>query len=136
MVDRRQSPTGTRKYLTPDALLPLDAPIQPRRYITPSATARKDAFRVPHQRWPGGDEQDELTDESNIAPDADLKALEWKRRQNTLAARKSRQRKLHHQLQLEQTVTALSSEKETWKARALMYEALLRSNGIKVPELS
>ena len=121
------------------ALLPLDAPIQPRRYLTSSATARKDAF--PHMRWRGGtgDEPDELLDESNATPAAELKALELKRQQNTLGARKSRQRKLQYQLQLEETVSTLSTEKEAWRARAMMYEALLRSNGIifpSAPELS
>jgi hypothetical protein len=136
VVNRKQTPTGTRKHLSVEALLPLDAPIQSRRYLTPSATARKDAF--PHMRWrgSGGDEPDELLDESNTTPAADLKALEWKRQQNTLAARKSRQRKLQHQLQLEETVSTLSTEKEAWRARAMMYEALLRSNGINVPEFS
>jgi len=62
--------------------------------------------------------------------------LEWRRRQNTLAARKSRQRKLQHQLELEETVHALSAERETWRARALMYESLLQSNGIMVPTSS
>ena len=105
MVNRRQAPMGTRKYLPVDAILPLDVPIQPRRYLTPSTSACEGAFQ--NQQWPGGNEQDELTDESNVTPGADLKALQWKRQQNTLAARKSRRRKLPHQLQLEETVTAL-----------------------------
>jgi hypothetical protein len=60
--------------------------------------------------------------------------IEWKRLQNTLAARKSRQRKLQYQLELEDTVKKLAAERETWRARAQMYEALLRSNGINVPQ--
>lgn len=83
-----------------------------------------------------GDELDELSEEPLHPSATELQQLEWKRRQNTLAARKSRQRKLQHQLELEETVKSLSAEKDTWKARALMYEALLRSNGINVPELS
>ena len=86
MVNRRQAPMGTPRYLPVNALLPLNAPIQPRRYLTPSTTACKGAFQS--QQWPGGNEQDELTDESNVMPGADLKALQWKRRQNTLAVRK------------------------------------------------
>jgi hypothetical protein len=83
------------------------------------------------------DEEDELVEEPlhSLASERQQQ-IEWKRRQNTLAARKSRQRKLLHQLELEEMVKKLSEEKETWKARAQTYEALLRSNGINVPELT
>ena len=134
VTHRSRSATGTRKHITLDSLLPLDAPIQSRKYVTPSATSRKDAFS--NLRNVPGVDLDELADDSHGHSVGELHQLEWKRRQNTLAARKSRQRKLQHQLELEEAVRSLSTEKESWKARALMYEALLRSNGINVPELT
>ncbi|KAH9896804.1 hypothetical protein C8Q73DRAFT_426409 [Cubamyces lactineus] len=39
---RKTQPTGTRKNITPDALVSLDAPIQPRKYVTPLATSHKE----------------------------------------------------------------------------------------------
>jgi len=145
--------------------VPLDAPIQPRKYVSPSATSRKDAFPPHHhhhhhqqqqQRQRGRvvllddrddeEEEDELVEEPSqgngaggcggVSMDEQRQHIEWKRRQNTLAARKSRQRKLLHQMELEDAVKRLRAEKDTWKARAQMYEALLRSNGINVPEIS
>jgi membrane protein involved in colicin uptake len=92
------------------------------------------------------EEEDELVDDGSggnggngggcVVDEEQRQHIEWKRRQNTLAARKSRQRKLLHQMELEDAVKRLRAEKDTWKARAQMYEALLRSNGINVPELS
>jgi len=139
---RRRSPTGTRKYITPDSLLPLDAPIQPRKYVLPSATSRKDATytsppRAQQRKLPSGErasDEDELSEEAPLPASAtELQQIEWRRRQNTLAARKSRQRKLQHQLELEDSLQVLNSEREIWRTRALLYEALLQSNGIMVP---
>jgi len=135
---RKRSATGTRRHITVESLIPIDAPIQPRNYLTPSTTSRKDAFPGYRQRQSRGgddDEEDELVEEP-LCSLSEQQQIEWKRRQNTLAARKSRQRKLMHQLELETTVKHLTAEKETWKARAQMYEALLRSNGINVPEMT
>ena len=154
-VRRRRSATGTRKHITLDALIALDAPIQPRKYLGPSATSRRDAF--PNTRTSSGsgggggdgigggegDEEDELVDDGEGEGDSasassmaeHQRQMEWKRMQNTLAARKSRQRKLMYQLELKEAVGRLSGERDTWKARAQMYEALLRSNGIRVPEV-
>jgi hypothetical protein len=141
-TQRKSSATGTRKNLTPDALVPLDAPTQPRKYRIPSATSRKELpavfakKRARSQVFP--DEEDELYDEQNLLPPnaTEKEQIEWKRRQNTLAARKSRKRKLQHQLELENAVEQLSVEKETWKVRALTYQALLRNHGLEVPEFN
>jgi hypothetical protein len=49
-----------------------------------------------------------------------------KRLQNTLAAQRSRMRKLAYQRELEDAIEAERKEKETWQARALVLEELLR----------
>lgn len=137
---RKTSATGTRKNITPDSLVPLEAPTQPRKYTTPSATSRKElpaVFAKKRSRSQAfADEEDELVDEP-LPPNATEKEqIEWKRRQNTLAARKSRKRKLEHQQLLETSVSVLTQEKETWKTRALTFQAMLRSHGIDSPDLT
>ena len=73
----------------------------------------------------------------SITPKATEKEkIEWKRRQNTLAARKSRKRKLEYQLYLETRVESLEHEVEVWKTRALTYEGTLRKNGIPVADFT
>ena len=62
--------------------------------------------------------------------------IEWKRRQNTLAARKSRKRKLEHQQFLENKVEALEREVEVWKTRTGTMQSILKSHGIPVAEFS
>jgi hypothetical protein len=138
--NRRKVATGTRKNITPDSLVPFDAPTQPRKYSTPSSTSRKElpaVFARKRSRSQAlGDEDDELAEEP-LPPNASEKEqIEWKRRQNTLAARKSRKRKLQHQMELENAVDELTSEKETWKARALMFQSMLRAQGVDVPNFS
>lgn len=135
---RRTSATGTRKNISAESLVPLDAPTQPRRYLTASATSRKEMpavfarKRVRQQMLDG--EEDELAEEP-LKPNAtELEQIEWKRRQNTLAARKSRKRKLVHQQELENKVAALTQEKEMWRQRALMLQHLLQSHGVPFNE--
>lgn len=137
---RKSSATGTRKNITPESLVPLDAPTQPRKYKTPSVTSRKDfpsVFAKKRSRSQAlGDEEDELAEEP-LAPNATEKEqIEWKRRQNTLAARKSRKRKLLHQQQLEDAVVQLTKEKDVWKTRALTMQQMLHSHGVPSPEFT
>lgn len=135
---RRTSATGTRKNITPDSLVPIDAPTQSRRYITPSTTSRKElpavfARKRARQQMLDG-EEDELAEEP-LKPNAtEVEQIEYKRRQNTLAARKSRKRKLQHQQELETKVADLQSEKEVWRQRALMLQHLLQSHGVPFNE--
>jgi len=63
----------------------------------------------------------------------ELDALAAKRLQNTLAARRSRRRKLEHQLEMEAGLERERQQKEQWRARAMTLEALLMSHGIPVP---
>jgi len=129
----RTAPTGTRRNVTPSTLLPPEAPTQTRNYLTPSTTSRKmipaafQARAVNHKR-----ERDEEEEEEDFS-DSLLGAIEAKRRQNTVAARKSRQRKVEHLRNLEESVDRLRSELdeaiangEQWKARALAAEEQLR----------
>lgn len=137
---RRSAATGTRKGITPSSLVPLDAPTQPRKYVTPSATSRKElpaVFARKRARSQAlGDEEDELDgDQQPPGPNAtEREQIEWKRRQNTLAARKSRKRKLQHQQDLEENVRTLTREREVWKTRALTFRQLLVSHGIPFNE--
>ena len=137
-------PTGTRKNLTPDSLVPFDAPTQHRQYSTPSVTSRKELPAVFAKKrirqMAYDDEEDELVDEvvdPNVTPvtTTEAEAIAAKRRQNTLAARRSRKRKLEHQRYLEDTLENLKQAKEEWERRANMYRDQLRGLGVNVPHL-
>jgi len=54
-----------------------------------------------------------------------LSAIEAKRRQNTLAARRSRQRKLDYVRNLEELLAAMTKERNMWKVRAEKAEKVL-----------
>ncbi|KAJ7194756.1 hypothetical protein GGX14DRAFT_475933 [Mycena pura] len=127
---RRTTATGTRKNITAESLIPLDAPTQRRTYVTPSATSRKAVpagFRKRLASEAFGDEEAELAELAGVDPES----IEWKRRQNTIAARKSRKRKLEHQQMLEDQAATLKREVTMWRERALMAQEMLRSAGIK-----
>ncbi|PFH49501.1 hypothetical protein AMATHDRAFT_48664 [Amanita thiersii Skay4041] len=134
-VRRRSTATGTRKNICPEKLIPFDAPTQPRRYLTPSATSKKDVpavFLKKRQRSEMEDEEDELLEP--LPPNAtEREQIEYKRRQNTLAARKSRKRKLMHQQQLETKVEELETDRDTWKTRCDTLVKLLQSHNIPPP---
>jgi len=135
---KRRNPTGTRKNVTPDTLIPLDAPTQTRSYVIPSTTSRKElpaVFARKRARSTAfGDEEDELVDDADGRPTpTEAEAIEAKRRQNTLAARRSRKRKLEYQKQLEDRAEGMRQEMELWKSRAIMLQAQLASQGINVP---
>jgi hypothetical protein len=132
---RRSNVTGTRRNLTPAALIPLDAPTQKRTYITPSATSRKaipDAIvkKRLHSVAFSNDaaDEEELGSLSPTASEAEI--IEYKRRQNTIAARKSRKRKLEHQQALEDEVEGLKQQVTMWRERAVMAQELLKGSGV------
>ena len=133
---RKSLPTGTRKNITPDALVDIDAPIQKRTYVTPSSTSRKDVpaawLKKKRARSQAFGEEDELEEDLAVGPN-DLDAIEAKRRQNTLAARRSRKRKLEYQRELEMSIEREKEEKEMWRQRAMLYQAVLESHGHEVP---
>lgn len=125
---RSNIPNGTRKNVTPASLIPLDAPVQSRKYVTESATSRKDD---PPSRKRARSEA--FGDEEGRSNDIELDAVAAKRLQNTLAARRSRKRKLEYQMELESALECERAEKEQWRVRAVTLEALLSSHGIQVP---
>lgn len=132
---RKSMPTGTRKNVTPESLIPVDAPIQGRKYVAESATSRKELPAVFARKRKRASSEVDNEDEILTAPptSTELSAIEAKRRQNTLAARRSRKRKLEHQRDLETTIENERAEKDAWKQRALAFEAILNSNGIRIP---
>ena len=132
---RKNEPTGTRKNITPESLVPFNAPIQTRKYRLPSSTSRKDlpaTFARKRARTQGPGE-----DDGGVGPSlSEEDAINTKRLQNTLAARRSRKRKLEYQRELEDAIENERKEKEMWRARALVLEALLRDKGHEVPRMS
>ncbi|KAI9465390.1 hypothetical protein BJY52DRAFT_1113646 [Lactarius psammicola] len=136
LATRKTAPTGTRKNITPETLVPYDAPIQPRKYRTPSTTSRKElpvTFARKRARTQGPGEED---DDATVPTHSEEDAIKAKRLQNTLAARRSRKRKLEYQRELEDAIDAERKDKEAWRARALILEALLRDKGHEVPQMS
>ncbi|KAK6972127.1 imprinted and ancient [Favolaschia claudopus] len=134
---RRSNVTGTRKNLTPASLIPLDAPTQRRTYITPSATSRKalpEAIvkkRLHSSAFPTADLDDD-EELGVLSPTAsEQETIDFKRRQNTLAARKSRKRKLEHQQALEDEVRALQGEVTKWRERTMIAQEMLRAKGVE-----
>ncbi|KAF9031450.1 hypothetical protein BJ165DRAFT_1310433, partial [Panaeolus papilionaceus] len=135
---RRSQATGIRKGITPDALLDEEAPTQPRKYTTPSTTSRKEVpavfARKRARSTAFGDEEDELSSPSAMPLNPTEKDLiEMKRRQNTVAARRSRKRKLEQLLSLETRVQELEKERDMWKSRAETYSGMLNTMGHNVP---
>ena len=132
---RKSVPTGTRKNVTPESLIPVDAPIQTRKYVSESATSRKELPAVfARKRKRASADLDDDEDLLAAPPSTnELSAIEAKRRQNTLAARRSRKRKLEHQREMECVIDNERAEKDAWKQRALAFEAILNSNGIRIP---
>ncbi|EJU03271.1 hypothetical protein DACRYDRAFT_40740, partial [Dacryopinax primogenitus] len=97
-------------------LLPLDAPIQERAYIAPSKTSRKvlpQAFvnRLSEEKLAGVKRA--LAGDENVDDEAEELArfvrpkIMTKREQNTMAARRSRQRKMEEKAVLEEERDAL-----------------------------
>jgi hypothetical protein len=138
---RRAQPTGTRKNVTPETLMPVDAPVQQRKYVTPSQTSRKDVpatfarKRARSQAFGDDDElaADDAASRAKSLSEEEQRAIESKRMQNTMAARRSRKRKLEYQRELEDTIELERREKDAWKQHALVLEALLLERGGMAP---
>lgn len=137
---RKVGATGIRKGVTPESLLDENAPTQSRNYITPSATSRKDIPAV-FARKRGrsiafGDEEDQLDDYVLPPNPTEKDLIEQKRRQNTVAARRSRKRKLEHVQLLEKSLEEERQQKEQWRQRTLMLSSMLTGLGHPVPDFS
>ena len=133
---RRSKATGIRKGVTPESLLDEDAPTQPRKYVTPSVTSRKEipqGFARKRARSVAfADEEDQLDDLPPNPTEQDL--IEQKRRQNTVAARRSRKRKLEQLQRLQGSRDEERAFKEVWTERALVLLKLVRSMGVNYPD--
>ncbi|KAH0585787.1 hypothetical protein H2248_007080 [Termitomyces sp. 'cryptogamus'] len=137
---RKSNATGTRKGVTPEALVPVDAPTQPRKYVLPSATSRKElpsVFARKRSRSTAFGEEDDEFNEAPPGPDAtEREQIEYKRRQNTVAARRSRKRKLEYQRNLEANLEHLTRERDVWKTRTMILQELLQAHGVPFPHFS
>jgi hypothetical protein len=105
-------------------LLAVGEPIQARTYITPSTTSRKDvpaAFQaMAASRRKRAASEMEGEEEEGLEDDLKRK-IETKRRQNTEAARRSRNRKKEYKEQLEDEVESLRQQVTIWQTK---YEEL------------
>jgi len=137
---RKITATGIRKGVTPETLLDETAPTQSRKYITPSATSRKEVpavfARKRARSTAFGDEEDQLDDYILPPNPTEKDLIEQKRRQNTVAARRSRKRKLEHLQLLETSLEKERQEKEQWRERALMLSSILVGLNQPVPDFT
>ncbi|KAF7310329.1 Imprinted and ancient [Mycena indigotica] len=101
-----------------------------RTYLTPSATSRK-AVPASISRKLKRRHSAAFDDEDYAEPTKEvLDEIENKRRSNTLAARRSRKRKLEQTKGLQDTVDELNTLVTIWRQRALMGQSLLKQRGI------
>lgn len=108
----------------------------PRLSLTPPNASRTQKLpttrRYSRSHTYSDDEEDPL-DRPLPENATEQEKIDWRRRQNTLAARKSRKRKQDQMQQLQDDVQRLSKEKDVWKERALMMKQLLVSHGLPSP---
>ena len=129
------SATGIRKGVPPESLLDESAQTQSPNYVTPSVTSRKEVpavFSCKRARSTAFSDEEDQLDDYVLPPNPTEKDLiEQKRRQNTVAARRSRERKLEHLQLLETSLEKERQSKEQWRERALMLSSIL--NGLDQP---
>ena len=136
---RKASATGIRKGVTPETLLDESAPTQSRNYVTPSVTSRKEVPAVFARKCARltafGVEENQL-DVYIQPPNATEKDLiEQKRCRNTVAARRSRKRKLEYLQLMETSLGKERQEKEQWRQWAPMLSSILSGLNQPVPDL-
>lgn len=137
----KKQPNGTRRNLKPVDLVPVDAPTQDRNYLGPSATSRKEVPAIFARKRARSaldeEEDDELAATEGATPGAptlsEADAIAAKRRQNTLAARRSRKRKLEYQQELEDRLEAVTRERDLWKDRAMSLKGQFRQLNLPEP---
>lgn len=136
---RKAQPTGTRKNVMPESLIPLNAPIQSRKYVTPSATSRKEVpatFARKRSRSSAFGEEEGDVAAAGPVDENEEEAIKSKRLQNTLAARRSRKRKLEHQRNLEDEIARLNMVADAWRQHALDCRIALEAAGIVPPAIT
>jgi len=104
-------------------------------HVTCSSEIPSTQYVSPNRSFPlpKGKEKEEPEKRTDI-PTKNQKEMDTKRKKNTMAARKSRMKKLEHKVALEKAVERLTTEKEIWKTRALTLRSLLNNNGIPCPD--
>ena len=108
----------------------------PRLSVTPPTahrTQKSPTSRRFSRSHPYSDDDEDPLDRPLPENATEQEKIDWRRRQNTLAARKSRKRKQDQMQQLQDDVQRLSKEKDVWKERALMMKQLLISHGLPSP---
>jgi type II secretory pathway component PulJ len=105
----------------------------PRLSVTPPNAHRKSPTSRKPRSHPYSDDDEEALDRPLPENATEQEKIDWRRRQNTLAARKSRKRKQDQMQQLQDEVQQLSKEKDVWRERALMMKQLLISHGLPSP---
>ena len=108
----------------------------PRLSVTPPSahrTQKSPTLRRFSRSHPYSDDEEEPLDRPLPENATEQEKIDWRRRQNTLAARKSRKRKQDQMQQLQDDVQRLSKEKDVWRERALMMKQLLISHGLPSP---
>ncbi|KAJ7273898.1 hypothetical protein C8J57DRAFT_1594548 [Mycena rebaudengoi] len=127
------SATGTHKNLTPQALIPLEAPTQKHTYVVPavfrawlaeSANAKegKGDERTHASAFPN-EAEEEL---GELSPTATLAEM-YKRRQNTIAARGA-------SAGVEGEIRTLRRQVEVWREHAGVLGGMLRARGVALGE--
>jgi len=105
----------------------------PRLSVTPPSARKSPTSRRFSRSHPYSDDEEEPLDKPLPENATEQEKIDWRRRQNTLAARKSRKRKQDQMQQLQDDVQRLSKEKDVWRERALMMKQLLVSHGLPAP---
>ncbi|KAJ3717231.1 hypothetical protein DFJ43DRAFT_1100002 [Lentinula guzmanii] len=141
--------TATRPRVILDNLIPLDAPTRPRPHIiipSETTTAENNSKRSHAVAFEGDDineahnhkdeqgieeeslSSSEIPSEGPPGPHAtESEKLAYKRRRCTLAARRSRRRKLEYQLSLEVKIEKLENQREMWRTRCDILQEILKS---------
>ncbi|GAA5886651.1 hypothetical protein JCM5296_005360 [Sporobolomyces johnsonii] len=125
-LSNRPAPTGFRST----HLLPLDAPIQPRNAVLPSSTTRKRKTAAAEKALakraradtPSAAPPDPAAPGDEELPADIVAAMERKRLQNTISARKSRARKANHMQELQAENERLRQENEVLAAKVAEFE--------------
>ncbi|KAH9486046.1 hypothetical protein JR316_0000110 [Psilocybe cubensis] len=106
--------------------------VTPYRTVVPPRHVR-------HRRRPAtSDEEDEFDEEEELEPLSEnataAERKEYKKKLNTLAARRSRKRKAEILRRLEDDVNRLNRERDIWRERAMMLVGMLVENHLPCPQ--
>jgi len=122
------------KGVTPEALVPIDAPTQPRKYITPSMTSRKEVPSVLPAAGANagvGDDEDELLEE--LRPEwTSLSNRVQEAGKNTWLTQEQ-EAQVEFQQKLIANVEHLSRERDVWRERARMLQGMMEARGLQCP---